>query len=288
MAGFIDLCYSTRTRLYGLIGSPVSHSLSPLIHGIVFREHGIPAVYLVWETRIEDLARRVEGLRSLAKGFNVTIPLKEAVVKHMSLLDESASVTGAVNTVKVEDDGSLSGYNTDYLGIIECLKEFKPRSILLIGAGGAARAAVYALALMGSEKLVVANRSRERALGLAKLAESFGLDTVIVGLQDAASYAKTVDTVVNATPVGSIGCCPDETPVSPEALHSGQVVFDMVYSPLPTRLLREARLRGARVVDGLCMLIWQAIHADRIWLGIEPSSRLYKSLRRRIVERLKG
>ncbi len=271
------------TRLYGLIGSPVSHSLSPLIHCTVFRQYGVEAVYLVWETRRDELAERVKGLRSLARGFNVTIPLKEAILEHLDYADSSAEAIGAVNTVKVEDDGGLIGYNTDYLGVMECIKQHKPRRVLIVGAGGAARAAVYALALLGAEEIVVANRSKDRAVRLAEWAKSLGANTLVVGLHDAASHAERADTVINATPLGSKACCPNEAPPVLDGLHSGQLVFDMVYNPLHTRLLRVARSRGARIVDGLCMLIWQALHADKVWLGIEPTQELYKAVRLRVL-----
>jgi shikimate dehydrogenase len=262
--------------------------LSPLIHCTVFRQYGVDAVYLVWETRRDELAERVKGLRSLARGFNVTIPLKEAILEHLDYVDSSAEAIGAVNTVRVEDDGGLAGYNTDYLGVMECIKQHKPRRVLLVGAGGAARAAVYALALLGAEEVVVANRSKGRAVRLAGWAKSLGVNALVVGLHDAANYAERADTVINATPLGSLACCPDEAPPVLDGVHSGQLVFDMVYKPLQTRLLREARRRGARIVDGLCMLIWQALHADKIWLGIEPTVGLYASVRSRVIGYARG
>jgi len=271
---------SPSTRLYGLIGSPVSGSLSPAIHCSVFRAVGVDAVYLAWETEPEELRETVSALRRLAAGFNVTIPLKEAVLGLLERVEGAAEEIGAVNTVKNVEEG-LVGYNTDYLGVARCLESrgWRPRIVLLVGAGGAARAAVYAVAAMGAERLYVANRGRERGERLARWATMLGLDAAYVPLGEAARYAKEADTVINATPVGSYACCPGEAPPVLEGLHSGQLVFDMVYRPLRTRLLMEAEKRGAATVDGLCMLVWQALEADRVWEGVEPSQDLYRVAR---------
>ncbi|KSW12431.1 hypothetical protein CF15_06810 [Pyrodictium occultum] len=276
---------SPSTRLYGLIGSPVSHSLSPAIHCEVYRRAGVDAVYLAWETPLERLEERLEALRSLAHGFNVTTPLKEAVLSLLDRVEAEAAEIGAVNTVRNED-GELVGYNTDYLGVAECLRGSRPRVALVIGAGGAARAAVYALYRLGAEKVYIANRGAERARRLAGWAGRLGLDATPTPLEEAAVPAAHADTVVNATPLGSLACCPDQAPPVLEGLREGQLVFDMVYRPLETRLLRAARERGARTVDGLCMLVWQALHADRIWLGIEPTRELYETARKAALEAL--
>jgi len=207
----------------------------------------------------------------------------------MRLLDEvgdEALVIGAVNTV-ARRGSVLVGYNTDYLGVIECLRGLRPRRALVIGAGGAARAVIYALHRLGLQGVTIANRSRERARRLASWAAGLGLDTGVVGLGDAASVAGEADIVVNATPLGSKACCPDEAPPVLSSLGSGQVVFDLVYNPVETRLIREARRRGAKTITGLCMLIWQALHADRIWLGIEPARSDYEYIERRVLERLR-
>ncbi|BEP17825.1 shikimate dehydrogenase [Pyrofollis japonicus] len=261
---------SPGTRLYGLIGSPVKHSLSPLIHCTFYERYGVDAVYLVWDTVPEALAERVHALRSLAAGFNATIPLKEKIIGLLDGLEEDAAEIGAVNTVK-NGGGKLWGYNTDYLGVMKCLGRIQGERALVIGAGGAARAAVYALYRLGVSRIIVANRSMDRAKKLAHWARGLGIDLEISSLDDAENAARRADIIVNATPLGSKSCCPDQAPPVIAAIHSGQVVFDMVYQPLETLLLREARKRGARTVTGLCMLVWQALYAEKIWLGIEPS-----------------
>jgi len=268
------------TRLYGLIGAPVSGSLSPVIHCTVYRLAGVDAVYLAWEVPRGRLGDYVAGLRVLAKGFNVTIPHKEAVIPLLDSLEGAAEEIGAVNTVAVED-GRLVGYNTDYLGVEHCIRRrgHRPRRVLLLGAGGAARAAAYAAARLGAERLVVANRTPARGEELARWAESLGLEARAVPWSEAGKWARWADTVINATPVGSYACCPGEAPPVAEALHSGQLVFDMVYRPLRTRLLEEAEKRGAKTVDGLCMLVWQALEADRVWESVQPSEELYQAAR---------
>ena len=278
---------SPSTRLYGLLGSPVHGSLSPVIHCTVFREAGVDAVYLAWDTPGERLGDAVRGLRVLAGGFNVTIPHKVSVMALLDRVSGEAEEIGAVNTVAVRD-GRLIGYNTDYLGVARCIEEKKhrPRRALVIGAGGAARAAVYALARLGAVEVVVANRSRGRGVELAAWARGLGLEARYVPLEEASREAARADTVVNATPVGSYACCPGEAPPVLEGLHQGQLVFDMVYRPLRTRLLREAEKRGAVTVDGLCMLVWQALEADRIWESVEPSAALYRAARRAALREL--
>ncbi len=281
---------SPSTRLYGLIGGDVSKSLSPAIHCTVFRSLGVDAVYLAWSIEPPGLGEAVEALRLLAHGFNVTIPYKQEVIQFLDALSGDAEEIGAVNTV-ARRRGRLVGYNTDYLGVKRCLEEklWSPRTALLIGAGGAARAAAYALASLGAERLIVANRSPGRARVLAEWARSvLGLEARPVPLARAAEWAREADTIVNATPLGSAACCPGEAPPVLEALGPGKLVFDMVYNPLETRLLREARKRGAVTVDGLCMLVWQALEADRIWVGVEPTGSLYVLARRAAEEALRG
>jgi len=281
---------SPSTRLYGLIGGDVSKSLSPAIHCTVFRSLGVDAVYLAWSIEPPSLRETVEALRILARGFNVTIPYKQEVISFLDVLSGDAEEIGAVNTV-AKRRSRLVGYNTDHLGVRRCLEEkrWSPRSALIIGAGGAARAAAYALASLGAERLIVANRSPERARALVEWANSvLGVEARPVPLAQAAEWAREADTIVNATPLGSASCCPGEAPPVLEALGPGKLVFDMVYNPLETRLLREAKKRGAVAVDGLCMLVWQALEADKIWEGLEPTTSLYTLARRAAEEALGG
>jgi len=273
------------TRLYGLIGSPIRHSLSPLIHCTLYKRHSVDAVYLAWETGLDNLGERVGALRSLASGFNVTIPLKERIIELLDELSREAGEIGAVNTVD-NRGGKLVGYNTDYLGVTRCLENHEPEVVLVLGAGGAARAVVYALRKLGAKKLLIANRGVERAARLAEWANRLGLEAEALPLTRAHEAAKRADTIVNATPLGSQACCPEEAPPVLSALDNSKLVFDLVYKPIKTKLLREAERKGAEIVTGLCMLIWQALYADKIWLGITPSEEDYTYIERLVTEKL--
>ncbi len=274
-------------RLYGLIGHPVSHSLSPVIHGVVFREAGVEAEYLLWDLEKREVHIVVEGLRRVASGFNVTIPYKEVVRHHCDRESNEVCILGAVNTVRVERDGSLECFNTDVAGVERCLEGLVHSGfvMLVLGAGGAAKAAILAAVNLGASKILVSNRTRARAIQAASLAESLGVEARVVDWPPPIDAVTEADVVFNATPLGmeGVGGSP---PIPQEALSPHHVVFDAVYRPLETPLLRKARERGARVVDGLCMLVWQALEADRIWLGIEPGRGLYEKARRAALEHL--
>ena len=265
--------------VYGLVGRPVSRSLSPAIHCSVFERLGVPAYYTAWQP--DDLEAFTGAARVLVAGFNVTIPFKEQVLGMLDHVAEDAAEIGAVNTV-ANRGGRLEGYNTDYLGVARCLEPGRGAGkALVVGAGGAARAAVYALArLLGVKRVAIVNRTPGRAWELARWASRrLGVEAVAGGLGDAELLGRGAEVVVNATPLGSGYCCPEEAPPVLGLLGPGVVVLDMVYYPLETRLLREARRRGARTVDGLCMLVWQALYADKLWLGVEPGEELYQHAR---------
>lgn len=275
-------------RLYGLVGHPVGHSLSPVIHGEVFRRLGVDAVYLLWDVDRRQLHQAVEGLRHLASGFNVTIPHKERVRAHCDMESNEVCVTGAVNTVVVSE-GRLSCFNTDVYGVERCLERLVHEgfTMLVLGAGGAAKAAILAAVRLGARRVMVSNRTRSRAVMAAALAEMLGARGEVVDWPPPPEKIAEADVLFNATPLGmeGVGGAP---PVDRDALTPGQVVFDAVYRPLETPLIRMARERRARVVDGLCMLIWQALEADRIWLGVEPSEGLYSAVRSVVLERLEA
>jgi len=271
------------SKVYGLVGHPVSGSLSPIIHCTVFSLAGVDAFYAAWDVRdgIDDF---IKASRLMLAGFNVTIPFKEKVLELLDHVEGEASVIGAVNTV-VNKEGRLYGYNTDYLGVARCLGGSNLDKVLVIGAGGAARAAIYALSsVVGVDEIVIVNRTRRRARMLAAWSERLGVRASWGGLEDAVALGRGASLIINATPLGSYACCPDTMPPVAALLARGVLVFDMVYRPLETLLLREARRRGARIIDGLCMLIWQALYADRLWVGIEVSEELYRRVRSIVIE----
>lgn len=250
------------TKLYGLIGKPVEHSLSPAIHNALFKKHKINAIYLPFE--VDDLESAVKGARALGiQGLNVTMPYKERILEFLDGISDDANVIGSVNTI-VNREGKFVGYNTDGIGVLKALKRFveiKNKRILVLGAGGAGRAIAYTLSKL--TEVVVLNRTERKAKEL----EKFGVKGEKLSKGRLEYYSSWADIVINATP---IGMNEDRSPVPGELLRKNQVVFDIVYSPLETRLLREAREAGCLTIDGLWMLVYQGAESFRLWTGIKP------------------
>jgi shikimate dehydrogenase len=262
------------TKLCGVIGDPVLHTLSPAMHNAAIAELGIDYAYLAFHVKTPGLGAAVEGIRALGiRGLNVTIPHKVAVAQFLDELDPLARDIGAVNTI-VNDEGKLKGYNTDAAGFLQSLQatgfELKGKKVVLLGAGGAARAMGFALAQAGSE-ITILNRKRTLSQAMVLSAnlerisssEVTALELNTVNLKAVLAEA---DLLVNAT---SAGMEPDaeETPVPTDLLKPGMTVFDVVYAPLETRLLREAASKGCQVVSGLEMLVRQAALAFKLWTG---------------------
>jgi shikimate dehydrogenase len=261
------------TRLALLLGDPVAHSLSPVIHNIAFRTAGIDAVYHAARTPPHALEAAIAGLRRPnILGANVTIPHKQVVADLVDALDATAAAVGALNVIVREEDGSLRAYNTDVAGFTAPLDldELEGASVVVLGSGGAARAAGFALLESRPVQITFAARSMARAemmvRDLATLAPATSL--VVMALTEAAPAIREAALVVNATPVGMHPHTGD-SPVSGDLFREGQTVYDLIYNPRPTLFLREAAARGARTVDGLEMLLGQAAVAFRLWTGVE-------------------
>ncbi|ADJ25549.1 shikimate 5-dehydrogenase [Dehalogenimonas lykanthroporepellens BL-DC-9] len=260
---------NTGTGLLGLLGDPVAHSVSPAMHNAAIDRLGLDYVYLAFRVTPAGLAGALNGVRALGiRGVNLTIPHKTAALGLLDEVDEAARRVGAVNTV-VNDAGRLTGYNTDIAGFLAALKKhgFAPagQKAVVLGAGGAARAVVFALRDAGAE-VVIANRSIEKADTLAADTGATAVSTTETELQKALDGAGLL---VNATPVGLF---PDTgvTPVPGSLLHPGLTVFDTIYRPRRTRLLTEAEAAGCRVIDGLDMLVEQGATAFELWTGQSP------------------
>jgi 3-dehydroquinate dehydratase/shikimate dehydrogenase len=247
------------TRVYGLLGSDVLRSLSPAIQNRAFAERGIDAVYVPLPA--ESMAAFVSALPALGlSGFSVTRPYKEEVLAHLDSVTPNVAAAGSANTV-VEREGRLVGLSTDGDGVLVPLRRrLDPagRVVAIVGAGGAARAAAFALARAGARVTVLARRAGQAA----EVAASAGCASA--GLESLAGLAWEV--LVNATPLGS-GALPGQAPVPPEALRPGTVVFDMVYEPRETPLLAAARARGCRTIEGVEMLVAQAVGQFEAWTG---------------------
>jgi len=268
----ISLSISGTTRLYGIMGHPVTHSLSPMMHTFAFRQHNLDCIYLPFPVPPARLAQAVAGALALGVGgFNVTIPHKEAIVAYIDEVSAAARAIGAVNTVQVRD-GTTLGYNTDGEGFLQPLRALHvPLTEMvtcMLGAGGAARAVALALLEAGCPVLVLANRTPARAERLVGvLQEHFpGAQVCAVPLAEAAGVARQSGLLINATSVGlhnAGGALLPDTCFRP-----GQVVYDLVYRPLYTPLLQAARRCGATIIPGLDMLIGQGAAAFQIWTGL--------------------
>lgn len=262
-----------KTRLLGIIGYPLTYTISPQIHNAALDAAGVDARYLPMVVQAHHLKEAVEGLKALdILGVNVTMPHKEATVRLLDRLDESAHAIGAVNTIAFEDRASV-GHNTDALGFLASLREAgfeaEGKRSVVVGAGGAARAVVSALASIGARVSII-NRTKERgdqlAAAIKDIYEKSRLEVVEFG-GESADRVKDAELIVNATPIGMSGST-GETPLPAELFRAGQLVYDLIYEPAETRLLREAAERGARTMGGLSMLVHQAAASFEIWTGV--------------------
>lgn len=264
------------TKVLGIIGHPIKHSLSPLMQNAALRASCLNFIYVPFEVTAENLGKAIDGLKALGiAGFNVTIPHKTAVMSYLDGLDETAVAAGAVNTVK-NDSGRLIGYNTDGDGLVRSLAEdlsFNPRnsSIAVIGAGGAARGAIAALSRAGAKRIVIINRTHSKAADLVSVISAKYPDTELLiasGYEDLKCYLPYVDLLINTT---SLGMNNEKFPLLQlhTMLHTA-VVYDMIYSPLVTPLLRDAYDIGFNGANGLGMLAAQGELAFTIWTGKVP------------------
>ncbi len=274
---------SGKTRVCGVIGDPIEHTMSPVMHNAAFKELDIDYLYVPFRVRKEELGKAVEGMRALnIRGLNVTIPHKVAIIPFLDKLDPLVEKIGAVNTI-VNDDGVLTGYNTDASGFLQALLErgIEPegKNIVILGAGGASRAISFILAERGAN-LVILNRQLELdwAEELARrISQVFKKEVNALELskENLSSVLDKANILVNAT---SVGMSPDvdETPVPAKLLKAGLIVFDVVYNPIKTRLLREAETAGAQTIGGLDMLVWQGAIAFEKWTGLKAPLDLMK------------
>jgi len=282
---------AANTKVCCLIGDPVEHSLSPLIHNTAYEELGLDFVYLAFRVPPQMLRKAIEGLRAIGfKGANITMPHKMDVVKLLDEVDGEAGEIGAVNTI-VNSDGSLIGYDTDGAAAVDALEsagaQLRGGKLAVLGAGGAARAICFAAAREWPSELLVVNRSERMARVLAeRIGTRFGITAKHLPLRSNLLRRELgeADVVINAT---SVGMTPniEESVISPRLLKGDAVLMDIVYNPLETRLLAEAKQLGLKTVDGLDMLVNQAAKAFEMWTGRRAPSGL---MRRRALEALQA
>ena len=268
-----DATVLPRIPLAGVIGSPIAHSKSPALHGHWLKTYGIRGYYLPMEVSADNLA---EVLRALPKagfvGVNVTVPHKEAVLEIADLVTDRATLIGAANTLIFRKDGKIHADNTDGYGFIENLRQNAPDwnpaagPAAVLGAGGAARAVVASLLDVGVPEILISNRTRIRAEALQ---HDFGKRLQVVDWVQAGNMLEGAATVVNTTSLGMLG--KPELRVPLDGLQKGALVTDLVYAPLQTRLLRVAQEMGCVTVDGLGMLLHQAVPGFERWFGYRPT-----------------
>ncbi|HKC79056.1 MAG TPA: shikimate dehydrogenase [Nitrosopumilaceae archaeon] len=258
------------TKTYAVIGDPIDHSLSPAIHNAAFGFLRMDCTYIAYRIPKGELANGVEALKKIQiSGFNVTIPHKVAMMKFLDDIDENCKTIGATNTV-VNNDGSLKGYNTDMDGFLDPIKkrniDCKDSDVLLVGAGGAARAIVVGFAKEKVRKITIANRTKERADELIKFASNLGLESDYSDLSSAGDIAGKYKFIVNATPMGLKG---NACPISTRSITKNSIVYDIVYMPVETELIEQSKKQGAIIIYGWEMLLGQAMRSFEIWTGQE-------------------
>lgn len=293
-------------KIFGLIGDPVGHSLSTFMHNTVFNELNLDHAYVPFNVREENLFKAINGAKGLnINGLNVTIPHKINVMEFIDEIDPVAKMIGAVNTIKFENGKSI-GYNTDGVGAIKSLGELtlvKNKKVIIIGAGGASRAVGFQLAISGVDNLLIVNRTVEKAKHLINDFKNRLNDPVLCGSKNTANFkdlddsnnsknlnilsnfnknttfdyggfdtlkeqVKDCDILINAT---SIGLYPNvnESPINEGILHSDLIVYDLIYNPIETKLLKEAKKIDAKTISGVKMLVYQGAESLKIWTGID-------------------
>jgi len=261
---------SGKVKICGIIGDPIEHTMSPAMHNAAFDKLGLDYVFVPFLVKKEGLRQAMDGVRGLnIRGLGVTIPHKVAVMHYLDQVDDLAQKIGAVN-ILVNDNGILTGYNTDAGGFLRALLERgiepKGKMVAVLGAGGASRAISFVLAERGAN-LIILNRTWDRAIELAeRVSRSFGnkIEALPLDKENLAKALGRADILVNCTNVGMHPRV-KETLVTADQLKSDMIVFDTVYNPIKTQLLKEAEKAGATTISGVEMLVWQGVLAFEMW-----------------------
>ena len=271
------------TNIVGLIGHPVEHSFSPPMHNAAFDALGMDYTYVAFDVNPAELQKAIEGARSLnIRGFNVTIPHKIEVMKYLDEIDDVARLIGAVNTI---DFKNLKGYNTDGIGAVRAIEEvtsIKNKNVVIAGAGGASRAISFYIAKYGADSLTILNRNVDKAQSLARDVSNSGLigDVKSDSINEINAYLADADILVDTTPLGMHPHINDQPIATAENMHDELVVFDAVYNPNETVLLKQAIEAGAKPVYGIKMLLYQGAESFKIWTGADaPVDIMEKALK---------
>ncbi len=269
------------TKTYAVIGDPIDHSLSPNIHNAAFKELGLDCTYIAYRIQKGELEVGLESLKKIKiAGFNVTIPHKVEIMKYLDKVDEDCSIIGASNTVS-SNDGELKGYNTDMDGFLEPIKKkniaIEGAKILLLGAGGAARAIVAGFAKEKADSITIVNRTKEKAASLSQFAHKIGIDANAISFDEIGNSVSEYKFIVNAT---SIGLKNEPTPIPTETIDQNSIVYDIVYMPMNTDLIKKSKQKGATIIYGYEMLLGQATRAFEIWHATKAP---YEAMKRAIL-----
>ncbi len=278
---------NANTRLTGLIGSPITQSISPSMHNLAFSYLGLNYVYLAFDIDCLNLENAIKGLKTLnVKGFNVTMPNKKNVMQYLDEITSEAKLIGSVNTV-LNDNGKLIGYNTDGKGYVKALKEsgiqLRGSKVVIVGAGGATSSVAIELALEGADEIFIMNRTLSSAQEITnKINENIpNCKSVPLELNEEKLHQllKHKDILINCT---SLGMSPNEEGCiisNPDILCSNLVVSDLIYKPRKTKLLKYAESKGCKIINGIGMVLWQGAEAFKIWTGRDmPVDYVYKKL----------
>lgn len=268
---------SNKTKITGVIGNPISHSLSPQIHNYLLKKHKIDGEYLALKVEEKNLSSDIKKFKNLGyQGFNVTLPHKENIFKICDYLSKTAQAVKAVNTVVITKDKKLFGHNSDGQGFIENIKknskefEFKDKNITILGAGGATRAIYYALLQNNVKKITISNRNAHKAQILIDDFKNNFLNCELnfISWNKKEESLKDCDLLINCTSLGMKG--KDELEINLKNLKKSAIVTDIVYNPLLTNLLKQAKNQGNQIVTGIGMLIFQALIGFELWYHTKP------------------
>ena len=275
-----------KTTILGLVGNPVEHSVSPQLHNSLSARLGIDAIYIPFKVDRDCLGDVVKGFKAAGfKGFNVTIPFKEEIIRYVDVCSDEVKIIGSANTVRVAE-GRTYAFNTDAEGFARSFEQqtgmlFRDKRVLLLGAGGTARSIALKIASRGVGKLNILNRTIERATdiaGMVKANSSVKTEVSSINSLTDQTFVNSFDIIINTT---SLGMYPkvEESPLSDRLrLNGDQVVYDVIYNPTRTKLLRQAESCGCKAVNGMGMLFWQGILAYEIWMDVKIPGEVTSSL----------
>ncbi len=285
---------SGKTKVICLIGNPVEHSMSPLLHNTISRELGMDLAYTAFKVENNELCEAVKGLKALnVIGFNVTVPYKKEIMKFLDENSKNALLVGAVNTVKIMD-GRLYGYNTDADGFLRSYKDetgegLNLKNVVILGAGGASRAVAVKAAMDGAKEIHIINRTQSKAEEIAEVINN-NLRKCAYSLSsenpEISELISTADVIINCT---SLGMYPeiDKSPLADGLFNNRQVVCDIIYNPAKTKLLSDAEKAGAKIMNGMGMLFFQGISAYEIWTGVKISDDMLAELKTAFIDGIK-